>query len=247
MNTIVILNIDSPKSKIQPEFYSEPCIKSWEKYCEKYDVNLLVVNKLDKTLPHPKWQKTKIFEYAYASDRVLYVDADTIVSNKCPNVFDQVEPYKIGAVKDNWNLFWLNSTIKTYQPFFSDIELDIDNYINSGVMLFTRKYHQAPLQEIHDWVLETKGLEEARLTPNSGCDQTCLNFWFQKRGLPIEFLDHRYNQYGFSKFDLLESNWQRNDQVNHFLKTGFIYHLTGLPVQDRKELMKAIYHIEYGN
>lgn len=243
-NSVVILAVDSKKSRFQPSSYLEYCKASWEKYCDKFKFNLKIITEEDLKLPHPKWQKINVFEYV-DSERILYVDSDTIVSKKCGNIFDIVDPMFIGAVKDNMNLFWLNSSINSYQKFFPSINLDLDKYFNSGVLVFTRKYHSAPLEEIKDWAIENKE-ELSQKRENSGVDQTLLNFWFQKRGYPIHFLPHTYNQFGLQRLELLSNNWQKNDPINHFLKTGNIYHVTGLPIEYRSGTMKQIYEIEYG-
>ena len=56
-----------------------------------------------------------------------------------PNMFEMYDDEFCGVV-DNDSYYFLNNSLNAYGKFFPDIEMDTDNYINAGVVFFTKKH-----------------------------------------------------------------------------------------------------------
>ena len=54
--------INHDTSKFKNELYSDYCIKSWKFWCDKNNIDFLVIDKHDKRYKYPVWVKDIIFE-----------------------------------------------------------------------------------------------------------------------------------------------------------------------------------------
>ena len=78
-NLVYIVSISDPKAKVDHSLYSRPCIDSWEYYCGKYDIDLIVIKDNDSRCGKPIWNKELVYEYAKDYDKIAVVDADTMI------------------------------------------------------------------------------------------------------------------------------------------------------------------------
>ena len=96
MNVVYIINIatDRKPGRTVPYKFG---IESWKHYCNKHNAKLVVLE--EPILPYddlrPNWHKVFIFDLLEQSnidvDKILIVDADTIVHPDAPNFFDVAE------------------------------------------------------------------------------------------------------------------------------------------------------------
>ena len=87
-NLIYIVTIDHQSSTYKNSDYSKYCLNTWKYWCEKNDVDLMVVTKHDERFGKPIWNKELIYERAEGYDKIGLVDSDTMVKWDSPNPFD---------------------------------------------------------------------------------------------------------------------------------------------------------------
>lgn len=241
MKTVVIIAVDSKQSQHKVSTWLEPCLNTWKYWCEKNGVNLQVIKKLPDKVHHPKWIKSLVFDYV-DSGQIALIDSDTMVRWDCPDFFELCDG-EFGGIEDNGNLWWLNNSIRAYQRFFPDVTLDIGRYINSGVMLFDSG-HREWFEGLFAFYEQNRAALEAWNVPNSGVDQTIINFLLQKENINLKLLPDEFNQLGMQSRSLFGHNWQRKgDKTNHFLKTGQIWHFTGMAIESRASIMHGVWDV----
>ncbi len=244
-NAVVMICIDSDKSKYQHSTWGLYAERSWKQYCKKYNLDFILIDNINNPkINHPKWMKSQIWNYVSNNcDRILLVDSDTMPSWRCENIFETFTHQGIYGVEDHNNLAWLNNSVKAYQKFFPDINLQYKNYVNSGILLMDRKSGSSLCNLLFEFYLNNKKDLDQWDTPNTGIDQTPINFILQKHQIKLLYMPHMYNQFGIFSLGLNQANFQQGSQEPYFLKTGKIWHFTGMPVDQRESIMKQIWGV----
>jgi hypothetical protein len=243
-NLIYIISISDSTSKIDHTKYSEYCINSWKYWCDKNDVDLKVVTINDDRCGKVVWNKELIFERAEGYEKIGIVDADTMIKWNAPNIFNSFDD-DFCMTRDlvNWN--WVYSSIQNYSKFFKNIQLDISNYGNAGVIFFHKLY--LPLfKEVFEFYQENKK-ELDSWDKGGGREQTILNFFLKKNNVDIKFIDGSWNLLGMVKRGWLKSNHQLPSDIPHFLKYGNIWHFTGFPIEERYSTVKKVWEMVKSN
>lgn len=237
-NLIYIVSIDRTDSKVLNTEYAKYSIDSWEKYCTKYGIDLLVKTDGDTNFTYPIWNKELIYRYGKEYDKIGIVDSDTIVSPNAPNIFDLFDVDQFCGVNDLCDLNWLFDSIDKRQHLFPDINIDINQYINAGVLFFGNKYLSI-FEELYWFYLENS--MEIDSLKTGGKEQTLLNFIIQKNKVPVTLLNPEWNLLSIHKKNMFTYNWQLNiDQTPYFMKYAYIWHFTGFPIEDRVNVMKQV-------
>ena len=237
-NLIYIVSIDRTDSKVLNTEYAKYSIDSWEKYCTKYGIDLLVKTDGDPNFTYPIWNKELIYRYGKEYDKIGIVDSDTIVSPNAPNIFDLFDADHFCGVNDLCDLNWLFDSIDKRQHLFPDINIDINQYINAGVLFFGNKYLSI-FEELYWFYLENS--MEIDNLKTGGKEQTLLNFIIQKNKVPVTLLSPEWNLLSIHKKNMFTYNWQLNiDQTPYFMKYAYIWHFTGFPIEDRVNVMKQV-------
>ena len=183
----------------------------------------------------------KAFVFDYVKEgKVSLVDADTMIKWDAPNFFEEYNEDEFCGVNDTDSIYWLHNSITSYQKFFPDVNLDTSNYINSGVMLFSDK-HKPLFELLKNFYLDRKEELDQWKVPNTGTDQTIINFLLQQNNIKQKMLPSIYNQFGLIRKDLLSHNWQLGDKTSFFIKTGLIWNFTGFSIEQRIDLMKQVW------
>ena len=115
-------------------------------------------------------------------DRVLYLDSDMIITNKCPNPFDFVPVDKIGVIYED-----VGSRKEDRKRRITDIQNKFgsvnwhDGYPNVGTFL-TSKMHRNIFKPINgEWWL------------NTGYDCSLLGYQIHNQGFRIKELSYMWN------------------------------------------------------
>ncbi len=240
---VYIIAIEHNSSIVSNSSYSKYSIGSWEKYCNKHNIDLKIIRELDPRVSRPVWNKELIFEHGVDYDKIAIVDSDTMIMRDSVNIFDLYEN-EFCAVSDLIDMHWVQESIDVYSKFFSDYTLNIFNYFNAGVIFFT-KDHLHIFKQLFDFY--TKNRDELdNWKRGGGREQTLLNYHVQLSGIQIKFLDPSWNTMGLHTRNLMTGNWQLNDKTSHVLKYSNIIHFTGFPPEHRESLMKSCYEsLEY--
>lgn len=245
-NLIYIVAIDSDKSQFNHSEYGKYSIDSWQHYCNKYNITLIVNREHDTRFTFPIWNKELIYEIGKGYDKIGIVDLDTIINPDAPNIFDLFTEEEFCGVGDLCDLNWLLSSIDGRQHFFPSTNLDVFQYFNAGVLFFGNK-HLVLFEKLLTLYLNNQS--EIDSIKSGGKEQTLLNFIVQENGTKVRLLDPSWNLLSIHRKNMFKHNWQlfpnvqgidpnNKDTWPHFLKYGYIYHFTGFPIEDRTNLMK---------
>jgi hypothetical protein len=237
---IYMVAIDHESSRIKNSDYAQWSIASWELYCKKYGFDFVVVRECQFT--RPIWHKSMIYKDGQGYDFIGIVDSDTIVSPNAPDV----SVNKSGgfyAVYDLCDLNWVMQSIKDRQRFFPNVELDLMQYFNAGVMFFTKEYLDL-FEDFLQFVMQNES--EIEKIQGGGKEQTLLNFFVQQRNIKVNFLQPEWNLMSIHKKNMFTHNWQLNvDQTPHFIKYAHVWHFTGFPIEQRAEIMEKTFKFVY--
>lgn len=230
-NVIVLINLikDSSldkagKDRALSQGY-DISIKSWTKYCQKYNILLYVIDQPiidDYNILKPHWTKMYILDVLDSNqieyDQVMYVDSDTIVHANAPNIFDYTD-HKFCIVRNYGSMAWVCRSLEVYSKFlFDNHKLSYSKYFNSGMFVFnkTHKAFFTKLQEFYFGNME-KILyiqEQYKL----GNDQPVLNFMLDIH-IPddVKILGYEWNMQDMQRIEVLSEDMLHT-------KYGFISH-----------------------
>lgn len=235
-NLIFIIAINDPNRQIQNQDYAQYSIKTWEYWCDKNNVDLKVLTEDEVGLKFPIWNKELIYKYGQGYDKIGIVDSDTMIRWDAPNIFEFTDSTKFYGVNDLCDLNWLLSSIEQRQKFFSDVKMDLNKYLNTGVLFFGAE-HLIVFEKFLTFVKHNEA--EINAIDGGGKEQTLLNFFLQKEHIEIELLDPSWNLLSIHKKNMFQHNWQLNqNKTPYFINYSYIWHMTGFPIEDRVQVMK---------
>ena len=136
-NIVFIVNLKDVKkpNRSNPYQYS---INSWKSWCDKNNCELMVLEDriYEENFMNANWHKLFIFKLLDIDyDQVLIADADTIIHPDAPNVFEQTD-HKFSVVHNYGSYDWICRSIENYKKhFFPDIEIPLEKYFNSGIII----------------------------------------------------------------------------------------------------------------
>lgn len=241
-NALFCINI-YPDLKDVPQD-TKYAIETFEKYCEKYNLDLIVVDK-------PKYKLTGNAKYRYLIlekfqaydylgtkyERLLKVDTDMMITHNAPNVFDIVPTNSIGVVYED-----IGSRKKRRiheltmaQKSFGDISWE-SGYFNAGMMVMSKEHNEANF-------LDNKMLHNIRTEEldHGVREQNILNWKVNNLGYKIHALDYRWNHmFMFDEFNL--TNLKIGSLFKDKVKNSYIIHYAG-DKKKRVELMNKDYPI----
>jgi lipopolysaccharide biosynthesis glycosyltransferase len=129
-------------------------------------------------------------------DEILILDADTLVSSRCPNVFENFPGSSLHAVPNGSARFGDLAQVKSAEkyevdrlmsrdPRFAGLPYHPGTYFNTGVLLVRREFHAA---------MFALALEVCQVDHGLGwVDQTPLNLAALKCRVPVTLLHERWN------------------------------------------------------
>lgn len=214
-------------------------IKSWEYYCKKYDIQLIISNELPpnnneiyKNVNFQQYLTPTLEEEEY--DRLLIVDCDTMIRWDAPNIFNKFHKHTFTVVKDisgeNSGRYHLNQWLS----FNPNIKTPPQNYFNSGFILTTKDNYlklKKHIKPYYDYYIDVKRNDIHRIDTS---DQTPTNILayelFEKE---IQFLPDIWNNMVMFKYDDAS-----------FINDSYIWHFTGPKMGgwgNKKNIMKSIW------
>ena len=241
MNAIYMVALNHNKSQYQHSVFADYSIKSWEYWCEKNGVDFHCVTEHDERYGFPIWNKLNVVEVCKDYDKVGIVDCDTMIRWDAPNIFDEVVDGVYG-VHDVANLRWREDSIRTRQHFFPNHEMDLEKYINAGVVFLDNK-SLSVYDKLREFYFEHQE-ELDNWTKGGGKEQTLFNFHLQSLGYKVNIIPPIWNLVSMHKTELLQHNFQDgDDKTPFFIKYGYVWHFTGFQIEDRERLMKETWNL----
>jgi len=240
-NLIYMVAINHNTSTYKNTEYSGYSINTWEYWCKKNDVDFMLITEHDERLGKPVWNKELIYERAKNYEKIGVVDSDTMIHWDAPNIFDMYDDEFCGVV-DDINLRWLMDSLSVYNKFFPNTKIDIDEYINAGVLFFSNQ-HLPFFEKLLNFYFENQQ-ELDNWTLGGGKEQTLLNFHLKESNYKRKFLEPSWNLMGLHKKQMFTHNWQLDeDKTPFFVKYGHIWHYTGFGIPDRINLMRQTWEL----
>ena len=152
------------------------------------------------------FQRIAIWKTFCQYDKILYIDADTIINTTAPNIFDELtDEYDICGVLDgnpgrNDDLMnfsrYISSNNQALEAFstiegFND-KIYFDYYINGGVWL-GRGSLAKEFSKLKDEILNNSIIHDFVYGSDGHQDQNLLNAWFSRFYKKIKILDNEWN------------------------------------------------------
>tara|TARA_Y100000310_G_scaffold340506_1_gene436529 strand:+ start:674 stop:1429 length:756 start_codon:yes stop_codon:yes gene_type:complete len=239
-NLIYMVSIDHHTSENKNSDYSKYSIESWKYWCDKNGVDFLLCETNDSRLARPIWNKELIYERASGYDKVGVIDSDTMIKWDAPNIFNEINEDEFCGVNDLADLNWVHNSTKAYQKFFPGLKMDYNNYINAGVLFFSKKYLYL-FEEILNFYFDNQD-ELDNWNKGGGREQTILNFHLIKNNIKPRLLMPSWNLVSIHRKNMFIHNWQLNeDSTPFFIKYAYVWHFTGFPVKERVNIMKQLW------
>lgn len=162
-----------------------------KKYADKCGADFLVIS--DCKGLHMHYRILQFYDLFAEYDKILSVDSDILITNKCPNVFEVVPDGMIASVYEDVGSRKADrrSRIKAIQKQFGDIGWET-GYINTGFALFPKEYRDL-----------FKIGSENDLWIGLGFDDLFLGYRIKKFGCNFYELPITYNF-----MSLFSENWQ---------------------------------------
>ena len=215
--------------------YKEWCFKSWKLWCEKNDVEMIVLDQelRDKTVMKPTWQRWHVFDVLKENNvnynQVALVDVDTMIHLDAPNFFDETNG-EFSGVKDDLMVEWVHNSITGYQDMFPNVTFDWTTYFNCGFIVLNKK-HKDLCSKITDFYYKNEDeLRQRQQTLKKGSDQTPVNYMVRQEGHPITHLNKKWNFTHMHQRGVLHGAL--------FLDCAWLYHFNGFEKTMRNGLMK---------
>jgi len=169
--------------------HSEFSLPTFEYYCNKYNLDLIVIDKIKITnilgnrFYH--WEKYQLYDLFEEYDRLFYIDLDALIAPSCPNVFEMVPEDMIGCVLEDKGsrrvdrLRRINKIKKQYADKVPEWE---NGYVNSGFFVLS-KCHRDLFRFDKDKIWQGKLSQE----------QNTLNYFIRYNRYKVLDLGYRFN------------------------------------------------------
>lgn len=169
----------------------------------------------------PKWQRWLMLESLVAEhkdlEKILVVDADTIVKWDCPNLFEKQVTGGIAAVKELGRKKNPQNmpegkpamaNIKHFESIFPEIEFDPTKYFNSGLVMFDRAFFQH-FPSIKKFYQDNEELLLEKTESSWSRDQTIVNFLIQKLSPDFKLWENNFHYQGIQKHNksFIDKSW----------------------------------------
>jgi lipopolysaccharide biosynthesis glycosyltransferase len=215
----------------------EQCIHSWKYYCNKWDIELVIANDIKEYDFEPwgnsVWERwfdsnLEILDY----DKILFVDADTMIRWDSPNIFEEFKSESVVVVKDagNTGYFHLNQWVDV-NP---NIKTPPENYHNNGFLLLTKDNYLKIRKNILPYYEYWASFYKVGPTGPNACEQTPTNILFYEL-FPeeIHYSNYEWNNMVMAKYD-----------DGSFINDSYIWHFTGSRMgghKNKKNIIKQIW------
>lgn len=155
----------------------------------------------------PIYEKENAFDLLDQYDNILILDSDIYVSDRAPNIFDEIQDYEMAAVverempvTDEYARKITKYSMGQYSPLSPEADWHWGEmgaeFFNMGLMLCNQRLHNRLQGLCAREFIQRPDFE--RFVNGQGAwkwstDQTMLNYWVKKEQIRIRHLDWRWN------------------------------------------------------
>lgn len=245
-NIVLTVNIDDPRHQYPPSLYSEYSINTWKMWCEKNNADFKQIDTSVQKYDIAKWNKLCVFDVVEPHhEKIALVDCDTMIKWDTPNFFNDYDDEFCGVVDDS-NIGWVQNSLSIYKDFFPNEIVEPLEYINSGVMFFTKE-HKRLFDKLKSFYQENESTLQDYWNKGGGTDQTIINYMLKKLNVKQKYLSYSWNLSAIHKKQMFGHNWQLNeDDTPFFVKYSNIWHFTGFEIEKRTPFMRSVWE-KYGD
>jgi hypothetical protein len=204
------------------EQYLQPFMKyayhTWEMYCHRHDLGLILFDEDLISPDHPKWKKATWQKYLIAEvvsnsklkvENVCYLDTDILISPLAPNIFDHHVSSTIGVVSIRENLQLKHVEILRRIAFLRNRFYSGDYPLDSSLFISLSDLYSTIGQETQSnescagvFTFSVQfaskifsnffhSFDQSVVSPTGGGDQTHFNFFVQSNKIE-NWLDYRF-------------------------------------------------------
>ena len=221
--------------------YKEWCYRSWKVWCQRNNAEIFILDQelRDKSIMKPTWQRWHVLEILENNsidyDQVALVDIDTMIHPDAPNFFDLTNK-GFSVVGEDVMVEWIYNSIKGYQDLFPEVEFNWTTYWNNGFIV-VNETHKNLCKDITEFYYnnEQELRNRQHVTLKKGSDQTPVNYLVRKSGIPITYLDKRWN------FTHMHARGVLGGAL--FLDCAWVFHFNGFEKTLRNNLMKQTWEL----
>lgn len=177
-----------------------------KKYAEKYMLDFEIIT--NKVQEHPAYNKLQLLNYIDKYSRILFLDADVIIRNDAPNIFEVVPENHLGIFNEEY-LKICNcgqETIDEYNKLNLTQSKYNGNYYNTGVMIFDKNI----ALKIFD--------QNYKTTNEFFADQGYINYMIQLYNVPCYDIGYKFN--GLNHGNLIGDEKYYNSYFIHMNGNG---------------------------
>jgi len=206
--------------------------ESWAKWCENNDVEFVFLDEEVRPVSEmfPNYQRYYMFDLLDASgieyDRVLTVDADTLIHPNAPNLFEETKSDILYMVHDDGSYDWILRGMEHYRDEmsneFGDIWFDFGGYGNSGFQLLGKEHKEFFKSMVELWDNYGELIMDISNKYGIGKEQTIWNYMIRKHDIKWQLLPYEWNMTNMMKKEILSDNFA-------FTRVGWVYHFNGIP------------------
>jgi hypothetical protein len=229
------------------EQYLQPFMKyayhTWEMYCHRHDLGLILFDEDLISPDHPKWKKATwqkyligdaVVKFGCDAKRICYLDTDVLISPLAPNIFEAHDRSKIGVVSIRTGLPFAHQDI-CRRLAFARHKFYSSNYpLDSALFISLEELYEDinvvaqgdeacagvfvfELAEYTELFSEFfNSFDKGVASPTGGGDQTHFNYFVQSNGYQ-QWLDYRFQaQWTYEmawKYPFLYSKFRDDHQV----------------------------------
>lgn len=232
-NIVLLTSMDKAPDTLD---YKEWCFDSWKHWCQKHEVDLIVLEQeiVPVSQMKPTWQRWHALdildEQGIDYDQVALVDLDTLIHPNAPNFFELTN-HGFTVVGEDTMIEWIHNSIRGYQDMFPDVHFDWTTYWNNGFIVINRKHAElcrSITQFYYDHQAELQ--QRQHHTLRKGSDQTPVNYLVRQAGVPITYLPKTWN--------LTHMHMRGVINTPIMAECGWVYHYNGFEKTMRNRLMQ---------
>lgn len=213
--------------------FSDFSVVSFKKYCEKFDIDLIVIKQRKYNIQShtgynfTTYEKNQTKEFFSIYDRILRIDIDTLITPLCPNVFELPQNRVYATLEDvgSRSSDRRNVQMRKIKMALGDIPEWKGNYFNSGVML---------VDSCHKSIFE---FDKTHLTKDLGNmrEQNYVNWNVNKHKIQLCDWSYRYNH-----MSMFEEPWCGKDR-----RESYIIHYAGPDSKNKNKIESDFKYFEY--
>jgi hypothetical protein len=151
------------------------------------------------------FEKFQLHEQLTRFERLIYADADALLTPDCPNLLDLVPEDAIGAVADDLGAeAWKRQEeMEKAQAKLGRLDAWDGRYFNTGVLVLSACHREF--------------LDPSRPMPGGRWpEQTGMNYWSARLGIPRMYLPSEYNLTAGNTADFAEADKRRRGRIIHY-------------------------------